>query len=130
MKEIKKNKSRSRNALVHGLYAKDILLPWDSKDEFERLHAELKVEFMPHGRAEEETILDLALLHWQKHTLWRMRQTAVLKDPFTQDILETERKSWSGIRKRLRSRAKSERTVLGDVFRHRANAQRNGGRFR
>ena len=113
MKEIKKNKSRSRNALVHGLYAKDILLPWDSKDEFERLHAELKVEFMPHGRAEEETILDLALLHWQKHTLWRMRQTAVLKDPFTQDILETERKSWSGIRKRLRSRAKSERTVLG-----------------
>jgi hypothetical protein len=42
-----------------------------------------------------------------------MRQVAVLKDPFTGDILETERKSWSGIRKRLRAAAKDERTLVG-----------------
>ena len=89
-------RSCSRNALVHGLYAKDVLLPWDSKEDFEKLHEDLKAEFSPHGRAEEEAVLDLATLHWQKHTLWRMRQVAVLKDPFTGDILETERKSWSG----------------------------------
>ncbi len=109
----KKNKSRSRNALVHGLYAKDVLLPWDSKDDFERLHADLRAEFRPHGRAEEETVLDLAFLLWRKQALWRMWQTAVLKDPFTLDILETKRKSWSGIRKRLRSAARRERTLLG-----------------
>src|SRR5215469_5037466 len=104
---------RSRNALVHGLYAKDVLFPWDCKEGFEKLHEDLKVEFSPHGRAEEEAVLDLAMLHRQKHTLWRMRQVAVLKDPFTADILETERKSWSGIRKSLRSAAKNERTLLG-----------------
>lgn len=70
---------------------------------------------MPCGRAEEETVLDLALLHWRKHTVLRMWQSAVLKDPFTQDILETRHKSWSGIRKGLRSAAKDERTVLGQI---------------
>jgi hypothetical protein len=60
-------------------------------------------------------VLDLANLHWLKHTLWRMRQVAVLKDPFTEDILQTERKSWSGIRGRLRSAAKDERTLFGAV---------------
>ena len=44
-----------------------------------------------------------------------MRQVAVLRDPFTEDILQTECKSWSGIRKRLRSAAKDERTLLGAV---------------
>jgi hypothetical protein len=105
--------SRGRNALVHGLYAKDVLLPWDSRDEFERLHEDLKAEFSPHGRAEEEAVLDLANLHWQKHTLWRMRQVAVLSDPFTADILQCDCQSWSDIRKRLRSAANDERTLLG-----------------
>lgn len=109
----KRQNSRSRNALVHGLHAKDVLLPWDSKDDFEKLHADLRAEFKPHGRAEEETVLDLTFAYWRKHTLWRMWQTAVLKDPFTLDILETRRKSWSGIRKRLRSAARDERTLLG-----------------
>jgi hypothetical protein len=106
-------RSRSRNALVHGLYAKDVLLPWDSKEDFEKLHEDLKAEFSPHGRAEEEAVLDLAALHWQKHTLWRMRQAAVLRDPFTEDILQTERKSWLGIRNGLRSAARDERTLVG-----------------
>jgi hypothetical protein len=73
------------------------------------------VEFSPHGRTEEEAVLDLAVLHWQKHPLWRMQQAAVLKDPFTKDILETRCKSWPGIRKRLRSAAHDQRTLLGRV---------------
>jgi hypothetical protein len=104
--------SRSRNALVHGVFARDILLPWDSRGDFEILHAGLKAEFAPRGRAEEEAVLDLALLHWHKQTVWRMWQTAVLNEPFTEDIVRTERKSWSGIRKRLRSEAKANRTLL------------------
>jgi hypothetical protein len=44
-----------------------------------------------------------------------MRQAAVLKDPFTQDIVKTDRKSWSGIRKCLRSAANGQRTLLGSV---------------
>jgi hypothetical protein len=108
-------KARGRNALVHGLYAKDVLLPWDCKDDFTTLHEALKVEFLPRGRAEEEAVLDLAMLHWHKQTVWRMWPVAVLKDPFTDDILQTERKSWSGIRKRLRAGAHSGRTLQGKI---------------
>jgi hypothetical protein len=113
MTDSNKKKTRSHNALVHGLYAKDVLLPWDCQEDFEKLHADLKAEFFPCGRAEEETVFDLAFLHWNKRTVWRMRQTAVLKDPFTLDILQTKRKSWSGIRKGLRAAANDIRTLQG-----------------
>ena len=48
----------NKNALLHGLYAKDVLLPWDSKEDFLKLHEDLKIEFFPDGRAEE-----LSLIH-------------------------------------------------------------------
>jgi hypothetical protein len=107
MKDVRKKKPRSQNARVHGLHAKDFLLPWDSKDEFVKMHEDLKVEWFPRGRAEEEGVLDLAIAHWNKHTHWRMRQSAVLKDPFTSDIVQTGRTSWQGIRKQLRASARS-----------------------
>jgi hypothetical protein len=113
MSEKSTEKSGNRNALVHGVYATDVLMPWDSKEDFERLHNDLKAEFSPRGRAEEEAVLDLALLHWQKQTVWRMRPTAVLSDPFLHDIMQTERKSWPSIRKRLRKAAKDHRTLKG-----------------
>src|SRR5262245_43020828 len=35
----------SKNALVHGLYAADILLPWESEEEFETLFRELQEDW-------------------------------------------------------------------------------------
>jgi hypothetical protein len=105
----------NQNALLHGLYARDVLLPWESKEDFLRLHEDLKAEFFPDGRAEEEAVLDLAFLHWQKRTIWRLRQSAVLRDPFTEDIIQTKSKSWSDIRKRLRAAASGERTTRGAI---------------
>jgi hypothetical protein len=106
---------KSRNALVHGLYAKDVLLPWDSRQDFEQLHSDLIAELSPRGRSEEEAVLDLAFLHWSKRTLWRMRQAAVLKDTFTSDIVQTGKKSWTAIRKKLRADARDRRTLSGSM---------------
>jgi hypothetical protein len=109
------SKKSNRNALTHGLYARDVLLPWDSKDHFEKLLEDLKAEFDPHGRAEEETVLDLALTFWKKRNLWRMHQTAVFKDPFTSEIVETNARSWSKIRRELRAAAMAEGRVQAEA---------------
>ena len=122
-----------KNALLHGLYAKDVLLPWDSKDDFLALHRELIDEFFPTGRSEEEAVLDLTFLYWHKRTLWRLWQSAVLRDKFTDDIIQTEAKSWSVIRKRLRAAARDERTLLGtieDIHRGRRSSGIPGARSR
>lgn len=111
MSKPTQKKAGNRNALVHGFYSKDVLLPWESREDFEKMHADLKAEFRPQRRAEEETVLDLTFLLWDKQTVRRMRQVAVLKDPFTNDIVATDRKSWSGIRKKLRAAAKNERLL-------------------
>jgi hypothetical protein len=49
-------KSRKKNALTHGIYGKDILLPWESREEFEKLLVELQDEFQPSGRMENEIV--------------------------------------------------------------------------
>src|ERR1017187_1499153 len=105
----------NKNALLHGLYAKDVLLPWDSKEDFLKLHEDLKIELFPDGRAEEEAVLDLAFLHWHKRTIYRLWQSTVLSDPFTEDIRQTEGKSWFEIRKGLRAAATSKRSLRGTI---------------
>ena len=94
--------AKKGGSFVHGLYAKDVLLPWDDREEFAALHRGLKQEFFPSGPSEDECVFDLTHLYWQKRTLWRLRTAAVLRDRFTSEIVATEKKSWSGIRKTLR----------------------------
>jgi hypothetical protein len=101
--------------IVHGLYAKDVLLPWDNRDEFAALHGELKKEFFPSGASEAECVLDLAVLYWQKRTLWRLRTATVLRDRFTEEIVATDSKSWAGIRRGLREKAREEQTLVQTI---------------
>jgi hypothetical protein len=106
-----KNRSESKKALVkskqtvriQGVSVRDVVLPWESKDEFDQLYQDLRAEFSPLGRMEEDTVLDLAILRWRKYQLLKMRRTAALKDPFFIELMESGKKSWSGVRKYLRA---------------------------
>jgi hypothetical protein len=53
-------KQRKKNALIHGIYGKDILLPWESRKDFELLLIELQNEFKPDGRMERDIVFDMA----------------------------------------------------------------------
>ena len=99
-------------SLVHGLYSKDVLLPWDDREEFAKLYDELNKEFFPSGASEVECVLDLALLHWRKRTMWRLHTATVARDPFTDEIVATEKNSWSGIRGALREKARDEGSLV------------------
>jgi hypothetical protein len=80
-----------------------------------QLHAELRAEWFPEGRSQEEVVLDLGNLHWQKRTVMRLRKAVLLKDPYVADIVRTKKKSWAGIRNGLRKQARKEKKALNEV---------------
>jgi hypothetical protein len=57
-------------------------------------------------------VFDLAMLYWKKRTLWRLQTATVLRDRFTAEIVATEEKSWAGIRRGLREKAREEQTLV------------------
>lgn len=103
--------SKTKNALIHGVYASDNVLPWESEEDFESVHAELRAEWSPDGRTEEETVLSLARLHWLKHRLMRSTQMAFRRDPFVAELEKAGVNSWAGVQTFLKSNA-DERTSL------------------
>src|SRR5262249_10545869 len=98
----------SKNALVHGLYASEIVLPWESEKDLETLFRELKIEWMPHGRQEMETVLSIARLNFLKHRLMRSTQIAFRRDPFLAELEKDGAKSWADVAARLEERSKTD----------------------
>ena len=105
------NTDSAKNALIHGVYSRDVILPWESRKEFEKLYFDLCLEFNPQGRMERETVLDLAHLRWQKQRIRRMWHAGSYKDPFVIDLIQSGKKSWSGIRQYLRKEATDYREL-------------------
>jgi hypothetical protein len=98
--------------IVHGMFAKDFLLPWEDRDEFVALHDGLVREYFPNGISEEETVLHIAQLFWKKRRLSKLHTTTVLRDSGTQAILETGETSWHDINRALRKQARKDRDVI------------------
>ena len=47
-----RKKDRSKNALKHGAFSRELILPGESKKEYELLLAELEAEYSPSGPSE------------------------------------------------------------------------------
>src|SRR5262249_13526282 len=90
-------KSRNKNALTHGIYGRDILLPWESREEFESLLTDLRNEFHPSGRMENDIVFDMAHLRWQKYRMHQMWIAAAHGDLFVSDLVKAGQNSWAGI---------------------------------
>lgn len=56
-----------RNAQKHGAYARELILPDESSEEFESLYSGLIEEWKPSGSLEEHTVLSLAQSIWCKN---------------------------------------------------------------
>jgi hypothetical protein len=108
-------KRKKKNALIHGLYSSDVVMPWESRADFENLLTALRAEFNPVGAMEQETVLDLACLRWHKQRVRKMWQAATYSDPFAIDLIQSGKKSWSGIRRHLRREAKGFPTMIDSL---------------
>lgn len=98
--------------LVHGLYAADIVLPWESEDEFQHLYRELKQEWLPDGRQEYETVLSLARSNWVKHRLMRSSQIAFRMDPFQAELEKAGAKTWADVSALLGKKAQEDENLV------------------
>jgi hypothetical protein len=112
--ETKRAKS-NQTLRMRGLSVRDVVLPWESKEEFKKLHQELMAELSPHGRMEEDIVFNVAVLLWHKYRLPKMRRVAALKDPFFIELMESGKTSWSGVRKYLRAQDKAGKTISGAI---------------
>jgi hypothetical protein len=59
------------NAITHGAYAEDLILPHERAEEFELLHRGLIEEWKPIGTLEQDTVLTLANCIWLKRRVER-----------------------------------------------------------
>ena len=71
-------KRRSRgNALRHGFYARDILLPKENPNDFAKLVQELRDDYRPEGVLEDHLILVIASGIWRKRRVLRAEAVGV-----------------------------------------------------
>jgi hypothetical protein len=92
------NSKSSKNALSHGAYSSDVILPWENAQDFKELHEGLQEEYLPSGRSEEEDVFDLACLRWKKRRLNVAFQVAARRDAHFSKLVDAgQREGWDGI---------------------------------
>jgi hypothetical protein len=80
--------NRSHNALTHGFYGREAVLPWESLEDFVNLHRSIRSELEPDGPLEEETVRELAELVWRKRRLAVAFMLPAYKNPPSSELLE------------------------------------------
>ena len=89
-------KDRSKNALKHGAFSRELILPGESRKEYERLLAELEAEYSPSGPSEIYLVNHLASLLWRERRLQVYRRARLEKRVRT---IESKNKAshWLGV---------------------------------
>ena len=88
----------SKNALSHGAYSSQVVMPWENEQEFKGLHKSFQEQLFPDGALEEAAVYDLADLHWKKRRLNIGSQLAFRRDRDVSALTEAARlNGWEGI---------------------------------
>jgi len=98
----------SKNAISHGAYSTEVVLPWENKGEFDALHKAYVDELNPVGRDEEDMVFDLVCLRWKKRRLNFGSQLAFRRTPDASKLTDAGRKGgWEAIADYLAPSAQS-----------------------
>ena len=77
----------NKNAFKHGVYAKDIVIPDESAEEFEQLRQEFRLQFNPIGAPQEAVVRELAGIQWVKDRLNRpLRQSFIHSELIVSEV--------------------------------------------
>jgi hypothetical protein len=92
-----RSKPKAKNALSHGLYATDLVLPWEQEEDFMNLYQGTRAELRPVGTLQEEAVLEIAVLHWRKRRLHIGTQLAYRAHPDAAALTKAGEKGWEGV---------------------------------
>ena len=67
--KARKSKDKSKNALTHGFYAQDVVLPWEDRQQFLESYEAIREELKPRGALEEDLVLAIAELRWRRQRI-------------------------------------------------------------
>ena len=77
----------NKNALKHGAFAKEIVIPGESAEEFEQLLQEFHLQFNPIGAPQEAVVRELAGIQWLKDRLNRpLRQSFIHSELIVSEV--------------------------------------------
>jgi hypothetical protein len=99
--QSKRMAKKPQNALVHGVYASDVILPGENVEEFDAMLDGLRKEFRPTGVLEEQLVFEIAHLQWKKARANRYAQVHLLRCRFIRDVKNTAKHTARGIARAL-----------------------------
>jgi hypothetical protein len=97
-------KKKNRNALIHGFYSSDVLMPWEKEQDFRKLLEGLRLDFNPKGTTEDEEVFGIALLRWKQRGIHRALQLSLLGSSAAAEIAKSGKRSARGIHRALNER--------------------------
>jgi len=110
----------SKNAISHGAYSTEAVLPWENEGEFNALHKAYVDELKPEGPDEEDLVFDLVCLRWKKRRLNLGSQLAYRRIKDASKLADAGRNGgWEGVADYLSSSvqdADSLRTSVHDII--------------
>ena len=102
----------NQNALRHGIYANEVVLPWESVEEFIALQSAVLAELNPQGPMEEEFAFDIARLMWLKRRTRRAYQVPFLADPLSRVLAEAGPAGWPALVANVEQEAQANRPLI------------------
>jgi len=108
-------KAGNKNALCHGVFSNELTLPWESPEDFDKLHAGFVDEWKPNGQSEEQAVLELTNYTW---ILWRAAKMAQLRfhrAPLGKELLQWGNPSWQDLLQHEQQVTETADATLGFV---------------
>ena len=102
------NLKPSKNALSHGLYSSQIVLPWENQQNFDDLLQALREEYCPDGVSEEAAVFDLATLHWKKRRFEAGLLQALQRQGDPNTVADASSDAWDSVADEARAAGKSQ----------------------
>ena len=106
---------RHKNAITHGLYSSDIVLPWENEQEFNDLHQALREEYYPDGVSEEAAVFEMARLYWIRRRLTIGTQLAFHGQPDTEALAAAGSDGWEGVARYLKKASGDDDSICDAI---------------